>query len=71
VRRFEDAFLRQASAARTAAEASYRNGASSPLEFLEAQRAYIQTQRDHLDAVRAAHEAAYDVMRAGALDTEP
>src|SRR5262249_27866898 len=51
VRRFQDGFLRQASEARDAAEVSYREGAVSLLEFLEAERAYVQTVRDRLQAL--------------------
>src|SRR5439155_675699 len=41
VARFEDAFLRQAREARHAAEVSFREGAVSLLEFLEAERTYV------------------------------
>lgn len=71
VRRFERAFLRQARDARQAAEVSYREGAISLLEFLEAERAFLQTERDHLDALRDAHAAAWDVTRAAALEVAP
>ena len=71
VRRFEGAFLRQADAAREAAEASYREGAVSLLEFLEAERAHIETQRDHLDALRDANVAAFALTRAAALEASP
>ncbi len=70
VRRFEDAFLRQAADALHAAEVSWREGASSLLEFLEAERANIRTQRDYLDALRDAHVAAWDLTRAAALDQD-
>ena len=66
--RFEDGFLRQAREARTAAEASYREGAVSLLEFLEAERTYLQTERDHLDALRDANTAAFALTQAGALE---
>ena len=68
VERFQQGFLKQAEAARRAAEVSYRNGAVSPLELLEAERTYIQTQRDYLDALHDGHLAAYDVTRAAALE---
>jgi len=71
VRRFEEAFLREASEARQAAEVSYREGASSLLEFLEAERAYVGTQRDHLDALHDAQIAAWDVTRSAALEGSP
>ncbi|TMA55647.1 MAG: TolC family protein [Deltaproteobacteria bacterium] len=71
VRRFEQSFVRQAEEARRAAEVSYREGAISLLEFLEAERAFIQTQRDHLDALLDGHTAAFDVTRAAALETGP
>ena len=71
VRRFEEAFVRQAEEARRAAEVSYREGAISLLEFLEAERAFIQTQRDHLDALLDGQTAAFDVTRAAALETAP
>src|SRR5205814_50678 len=51
-RRFEEAFLRQAGEARHAAEVSFREGAVSLLEFLEAERTYVQTEREHLAALR-------------------
>jgi cobalt-zinc-cadmium efflux system outer membrane protein len=71
VRRFEEAFLREARDARAAAEVSYRAGASSLLEFLEAERAYVETQRDHLDALHDAQVAAWAVMRSAALEATP
>jgi cobalt-zinc-cadmium efflux system outer membrane protein len=71
VRRFEGGFLRQAEAARRAAETSYREGAVSPLEFLEAERADIETQRDHLDALRDANIAAFALTEAAALEASP
>ena len=71
VRRFEDAFLRQAREARHAAEVSYREGAISLLEFLEAERTAIETERDHLDALKDACEAAFGMARAAALEAYP
>jgi cobalt-zinc-cadmium efflux system outer membrane protein len=71
VRRFEEAFLRQSEDARRAAEVSYREGAISLLEFVEAERTFIQTQRDHLDALLDGHMAAFDVIRAAALEAAP
>ena len=71
VRRFEEAFLRQSEDARRAAEVSYREGAISLLEFVEAERTFIQTQRDHLDALLDGHTAAFDVTRAAALEAAP
>ena len=71
VRRFEGAYLSQAEGARRAAEASYREGAVSLLEFLEAERAHIETQRDHLDALRDANVAAFALTRAAALEASP
>ncbi|HLY39398.1 MAG TPA: TolC family protein [Candidatus Binatia bacterium] len=69
--RFADGFLRQATNARKAAEASYREGAVSLLEFLEAERTAIQTARDNLDALREVNTAAYDITRAAALEVSP
>ena len=71
VRRFEQAFLRQSEDARRAAEVSYREGAISLLEFVEAERTFIQTQRDHLDALLDGYTAAFDVTRAAALEAAP
>ena len=71
VRRFADAFLRQARDTRTAAETSYREGATSLLELLESERAFLQTQRDHLDALKDAATAAWDITRAAALEVTP
>jgi len=71
VRRFEEAFLRQSEDARRAAEVSYREGAISLLEFVEAERTFIQTQRDHLDALLDGHLGAFDVTRAAALEVAP
>jgi cobalt-zinc-cadmium efflux system outer membrane protein len=68
VRRFAEGFLRQARDARSAAEASYREGAVSLLEFLEAERTAIQTARDDLDARREADTAAWDITHAAALE---
>jgi cobalt-zinc-cadmium efflux system outer membrane protein len=71
VRRFERAYLRQAESAREAAEASYREGVVSLLELLEAERTHIETQRDHLDALRAANVAAFALTKAAALEVSP
>src|SRR5438067_889577 len=71
VARFEDAFLRQAREARHAAEVSFREGAVSLLEFLEAERTYVQTEREHLAALRDLNTAAFDVTRAAALEGSP
>ena len=70
VDRFEHQFLAQATSARKAAEASYRDGAVSLLELLEAERTFVATQRDYLDALKDAHTAAYDVVRAAALEVD-
>jgi cobalt-zinc-cadmium efflux system outer membrane protein len=69
--RFADAFLRQARDGRAAAEAAYRQGAVSLLEFLEAERTYIDTERESLDALHDAQAAAFDVRRAAALEVSP
>ena len=71
VARFEEAFLRQAREARHAAEVSFREGAASLLEFLEAERTYVQTEREHLAALRDVNTAAFDVTRAAALEVSP
>jgi cobalt-zinc-cadmium efflux system outer membrane protein len=68
VRRFEDQFLAQSREARHAAEVAYREGTVGLLEFLEAERTYIQTARDHLDALLDAHTANFDLTRAAALE---
>src|SRR5262249_30315074 len=69
--RFADGFLQQAREARQAAEASYREGAVSLLELLEAERTAVQTDRDHLDALREVNTAAFEVTRAAALEVSP
>ena len=71
VRRFEAGFLAQARTARHAAEVSYREGTAGILDLLEAERTYVQTLRDHLDARRDAYDAAFDVTRAAALEVAP
>jgi outer membrane protein, heavy metal efflux system len=71
VGRFENGFLRQAEEARKAAEASYREGAVSLLEFLEAERTYVETARDHLEALRDVNTAAFELTRAAALEVSP
>ena len=71
VRRFEAGFLAQARTARHAAEVSYREGTAGILDLLEAERTYLQTLRDHLDARRDAYDAAFDVTRAAALEVAP
>ena len=71
VQRFAGGYLEQAREARRAAEASYREGAVSLLEFLEAERTAIGTARDHLDALREVNTAAFDVTRAAALEVSP
>jgi outer membrane protein, heavy metal efflux system len=68
VHRFEDGFLRQAREARQAADVSYREGAVSLLEFLEAERTYIATERDRLDALRDLDTAAAEITKAAALE---
>jgi cobalt-zinc-cadmium efflux system outer membrane protein len=68
VGRYAEAYLGQARNARTAVEASYREGASSLLDLLEAERTFIQTQRDHLDALREVRTAAADITAAAALE---
>jgi outer membrane protein TolC len=50
---------------------SYRNGAVSPLDFLEAERAFIATQRDRLDALEDAHTAAYEIARVAGREHLP
>ena len=69
--RFDDEFSRQAETARRAAEVSYRDGAVSALELLEAERAFIATQRDRLDALEDAHTAAYEIARVTARESTP
>src|SRR5262249_4809885 len=71
VQRFADGFLRQAREARRAAEASYREGAVSLLEFLAAERTAIPTPRDELDALPEVNPAALEVRRAAALEVSP
>lgn len=71
VRRFEAGFLAQARTARHAAEVAYREGTAGLLDLLEAERTYVQTLRDHLDARRDAYAAAFDVTRAAALEVSP
>lgn len=46
-----DGILAQALAARTAAEFAYRNGATSLVELLDAERSYDDIRRAHVDAV--------------------
>jgi len=70
-RRYETTYLSQAKDALRSTEASYREGAVSLLEFLEAERAYTQTQRDHLKALLDANVAAFGVTSAAALDPSP
>jgi len=50
---------------------SFREGAVSLLEFLEAERTYVQTEREHLAALRDLNTAAFDVTRAAALEVSP
>jgi cobalt-zinc-cadmium efflux system outer membrane protein len=69
--RFEGEFSRQADDARRAAELSYRDGAVSALELLEAERAFIATQRDRLDALEDVHTAAYEIARVTARASVP
>ncbi len=71
IARFDGEFSRQAESARRAAEVSYRDGAVSPLELLEAERAFIATQRDRLDALEEAHTAAYEIARVAARESLP
>jgi len=71
VRRFEQGFLAQARSARHAAEVAYREGTAGLLDLLEAERTYVQTLRDHLDARRDAYAAAFDVTRTAALEVTP
>ena len=64
----EGTYMRAAREAREAATVSYREGAISLLEFLEAERAFLQTQDQHLEALRDACDAAFAIERAAALE---
>jgi cobalt-zinc-cadmium efflux system outer membrane protein len=68
VRRFDDTFLAQATEARHAAEVAYREGSVGLLELLEAERTYVETERDYLDALHDGVVAGWDVVRAAALE---
>lgn len=70
VQHFERDYLQQAGRARAAAEASYREGAISLLELLEAERAARQTQRDYLDALRDGHVAAAALQHAAGVEED-
>ena len=50
---FESGYLDDAKITRDAAEASYRAGAASLIELLDAERTYTATQTDYLDALFA------------------
>jgi len=71
VRRFEGEFLRRATAARQSVQVSYREGSVSVLELLEAERSFLATQREYLDALRDAHTALADIDRAAATEVQP
>jgi cobalt-zinc-cadmium efflux system outer membrane protein len=70
VRRFEAEFLGRAREARQSVQVSYREGSVSVLELLEAERAYLSTQREYLDALRDAHTAGADIERAAATEVQ-
>jgi len=71
VQRFEGEFLARAREARQSVQVSYREGSVSVLELLEAERAYLSTQREYLDALRDAHTARADIERAAATEVQP
>jgi len=56
-RTFESGYLEHAKVTVSAAETSYRIGAASLLELLDAERTYTATQTDYLDTMLAARES--------------
>ena len=69
VRAFEERMLEQAETALDVAEKSYRAGAISFLEILEAQRTHLETQANYLSSQYDARQALVDV--AYAVGAEP
>lgn len=56
-----DGILDRAQAARTAAEFAYRNGATSLIELLDAERSYGEVQRAYVDAVADLNRSLIDL----------
>ncbi len=64
VRRFEDGLLNDAVVVRNSAELAYSRGATSVLDFIEAQRSYKNVMRDYYSALIARTNAYYDLAKA-------
>jgi cobalt-zinc-cadmium efflux system outer membrane protein len=64
VRRFEDGLLNDAVEVRNSAELAYSKGATSVLDFIEAQRSYKNVMRDYYSALINRANAYYDLAKA-------
>jgi len=67
-RTFESGYLEHNKLTVTAAETSYRIGAASLLELLDAERTYTETQTDYLDTVFAERASLADLEKAIGTD---
>lgn len=67
---FENGYLDRAKITVDAAEASYRIGAASLIELLDAERTYTSTQTDYLDTVFAARSTLTHLERAIGKDLD-
>jgi len=69
VRRFQDGLLNDAVVVRNSAELAYSRGATSVLDFIEAQRSYKNVMRDYYSALINRANAYYDLAKA--IGVEP
>ena len=69
VRRFQESLLDDARIVRNSSELAYSKGATSILDFIEAQRSYKNVMRDYFEAMINRNNAYYDFAKA--LGIEP
>lgn len=67
----EDGMLQRSLAARTAAEFAYRNGATSLVELLDAERSYDEVRRAHTDAIAALNKSLIHLQFIAGLSPVP
>jgi len=68
VHRFEDGLMNDAVAVRDSAELAYSRGATSVLDFIDAQRSYKNVMRDYYSALINRANAYYDLAKALGID---
>lgn len=70
VHRFEDGLLKDAIAVRNSAELAYSRGATSVLDFIEAQRSYKNVMRDYYSALIDRTNAFYDLAKSIGIEPD-